>query len=188
MAAAADLFAAKGYEATTMTEIAASAGAAIGSLYLFFPTKAALAGAMATALADQLSEELDALRTVTTGQTAAAIADGVFATMKGFLAAHPVYGELIDVPGGEDWKPAVRARRRDQIGALFQQAVPPLPSDQANRLALIVPQMMRMSASLVGEDLKMRDAVLDELRIMLKRHLADGVAPPASSKAAKPLA
>ncbi|MEJ1960626.1 MAG: helix-turn-helix domain-containing protein [Gammaproteobacteria bacterium] len=40
--AAADVFAEKGYEAATMTEIAARAGAPIGSLYQFFPVKEAL--------------------------------------------------------------------------------------------------------------------------------------------------
>ena len=39
MDAGAELFAEKGYEATTMTEIASRAGAAIGSLYQFFPSK-----------------------------------------------------------------------------------------------------------------------------------------------------
>src|ERR1700735_2478069 len=46
MEAGAELFAEKGYEATTMTEIASRAGAAIGSLYQFFPSKEALAEAL----------------------------------------------------------------------------------------------------------------------------------------------
>src|SRR5580658_5406344 len=41
--AAAVVFAEKGYEAATMTEIAARARAPIGSLYQFFPAKEALA-------------------------------------------------------------------------------------------------------------------------------------------------
>src|SRR5579864_6425595 len=41
--AAAAVFAEKGYEAATMTEIAARARAPIGSLYQFFPAKEALA-------------------------------------------------------------------------------------------------------------------------------------------------
>src|SRR5271163_4784871 len=44
--AGAALFAEKGYEATTMTEIAQRSGAAIGSLYQFFPSKEALAEAL----------------------------------------------------------------------------------------------------------------------------------------------
>src|ERR1700744_4814615 len=44
--AAAACFVEKGYEAATMTEVAARAGAAIGSLYQFFPTKEVLAQAL----------------------------------------------------------------------------------------------------------------------------------------------
>jgi AcrR family transcriptional regulator len=174
MAAATLLFVEKGYEATTMTEIAAQAGAAIGSLYLFFPTKAALAQAMVTDLADQLSARLDALTSSTAASPAVAIADALFDELAVFLAAHPVYGVLIELPGEDGWKPAVRQRRRAQIAALFQQAVPALPADQCDRLALIVPQLMRMSAALSGEAPATRDAVLLELRTMLRRHLAPG--------------
>ena len=46
LAAAAECFVDKGYDAATMTEIAARAGASIGSLYQFFPTKESLALAM----------------------------------------------------------------------------------------------------------------------------------------------
>ncbi len=48
--AAAAVFAEKGYEAATMTEIAARAGAPIGSLYQFFPVKEALADTLGAEL------------------------------------------------------------------------------------------------------------------------------------------
>jgi len=46
MDAAIAVFKEKGYDAATMTEIAARSGTAIGSLYRFFPTKEALADAL----------------------------------------------------------------------------------------------------------------------------------------------
>src|SRR5476651_271285 len=46
MRAGADVFAERGFEAATMAEIAARAGAQIGSLYRFFPNKDALADAL----------------------------------------------------------------------------------------------------------------------------------------------
>jgi hypothetical protein len=64
----------------------------------------------------------------------------------------------------------MRARRRGQIAALFAQAEPPLPAGQAERLAVIVPQLMRIPLALVGEK-RLRDGVLEELRLMLNRHL-----------------
>jgi AcrR family transcriptional regulator len=171
MAAAATLFVEKGYDATTMTAIAAQAGASIGSLYLFFPTKPALAHAMVTELADRLSDRLDSLREKTTGWTAAAIADALFDELARFLACHPVYAALIDLPGDDGWRQAVRTRRRNQIAALFAQARPPLPKDQPERLAMIIPQLMRMVMVLADDSTPPRGAIMGELRAMLRHHL-----------------
>jgi hypothetical protein len=49
-------FAEKGYEAATMTAIAARAGASIGSLYQFFPTKDQIAGALLKSYVNMLAE------------------------------------------------------------------------------------------------------------------------------------
>ena len=172
IAAADRLFLEKGYEATTMTEIAARAGAAIGSLYLFFPTKAALAEAMATQLADALSERLDRLRPQAAGRSAAEIADALFAEFSRFLAEHPVYATLVELPGEGSWQSAVRVRRRAQIAALFAEATPALAPDRADRLALIVPHLLAMPLRIAGLGETQRDAVLTELRRMLHAHLA----------------
>ena len=56
MRAGADVIAERGFEAATMAEIAARAGAQIGSLYRFFPNKDALADA----LIDRYRELVDA--------------------------------------------------------------------------------------------------------------------------------
>ena len=59
--AGAALFAEKGFDAATMTEIAARSRTAIGSLYRFFPTKMALADALLARYAETLSANLAAL-------------------------------------------------------------------------------------------------------------------------------
>jgi AcrR family transcriptional regulator len=171
IAAASSLFVEKGYNATTMTEIASRAGASIGSLYLFFPTKPALAQAMLTTLADDLSARLDALGERTRGWRAAAIADALFDELALFLAAHPVYGVLIDLPGDDTWKRRMTQRRRDQIAALFAGASPALPRAQPRRLAVIVPQLIRVVMAMSGEQAALRAAVLAETRAMLTHHL-----------------
>lgn len=174
MAAAAALFGEKGYEATTMTEIAARAGAAIGSLYLFFPSKAALAQAMATELAGALSARLDSLREQIAGRSGPEIADALFGELARFIVAHPVYAVLVELPGDEGWKQAVRVRRRAQIEGLFVQARPTLPAGQAALLALIVPQLMSipLRSGLTGAG---REAVVAELQLMLRSHLEASV-------------
>ncbi len=154
-----------------MTQIASRAGASIGSLYLFFPTKLALATAVLAQLSDVLSARLDALRVRSAAWPAAKLADALFDEMATFIDAHPVYAALIDVPGDNAWRDAVRARRRLQIAALFAQAEPALLDDQAERLAIIVPQMMRIAIVMRGESERLRDGVLRELRAMLRKHL-----------------
>jgi len=172
-AAASELFVEKGFDATTMTEIAARAGAAIGTLYLFFPTKQAIAQAILTQQAEELSAQLDALRDRTRGMDAAAIADRLFSELGSFMAGHPAYSALLDLPGDDGWRRAMRGRRRSQIAALFSAAEPPLPAGQAERLAVIVPQLMRIPLALIGEK-RLRDGILEELRLMLGRHLQAG--------------
>jgi AcrR family transcriptional regulator len=168
-AAAAAILLEKGYDAATMTEVAQRAGASIGSLYLFFPTKAALANAMLTELGEALSLKLDALREEVRGRSAVAIADALFEELATFLAASPVYSVLIDLRGDHDWRQAVRLRRRIQIAALFREAVPPLPEGQPERLALVVPELMRIIMLLRGRaDMK---AAMTEVRAMLRHHL-----------------
>ena len=171
LSAAAALFVERGYDATTMTEVAARAGASIGSLYLFFPTKPVLAQAMLANLAEALSTRLDALTLQVRGYTAAAIADALFEELSTFLHQQPVYTVLLDRAGDEAWRQTVRAHRRVQIAALFGLATPPLPSDQAERLALLVPLLMRSIMGLGGEPAPLRAALLLELRSMLRHHL-----------------
>ncbi|WP_010512590.1 TetR/AcrR family transcriptional regulator [Komagataeibacter europaeus] len=61
LAAATTVFGEKSYEAATMTEIAARASTAIGSLYRFFPTKDVLAAAVLERYGARLLHALDEL-------------------------------------------------------------------------------------------------------------------------------
>ena len=174
IAAAAALFVEKGYDATTMTEIAARAGASIGSLYLFFPTKPVLAQSMLMSLADELSSRLEALRARSSGCSAATVADALLDELARFVTDNPVYTVLIEVPGDDEWRIAIRGRRRREIAALLAQAAPPLPAGQPERLAVIIPQLMRMTIILAGEPEALRNGALAELRAMLRHHLEAG--------------
>ena len=75
MDAGAELFAEKGYEATTMTEIASRAGAAIGSLYQFFPSKEALAEALFNRFAERAAASFAQVEARAPGCSAHELAD-----------------------------------------------------------------------------------------------------------------
>src|SRR3979411_2376611 len=64
-----EVFMEKGYDAATMTEIAARSGTAIGSLYRFFPSKEALADALLLQYENHAMNRLAELREQASGMT-----------------------------------------------------------------------------------------------------------------------
>src|ERR1700748_4004585 len=84
MQAAADVFAEKGYEAATMTEIAARAGAPIGSLYQFFPSKEALADILVENYVALLGSDLEALESRAHHIDTRTLIGGLFGVLRGY--------------------------------------------------------------------------------------------------------
>jgi AcrR family transcriptional regulator len=58
-----ELFTERGYDATTMTEIAARSGTSVGSLYRWFPCKESIADALLLECAQEVTGQLAALET-----------------------------------------------------------------------------------------------------------------------------
>jgi AcrR family transcriptional regulator len=174
LAASTAVIAESGYEAATMTEIAARAGASIGSLYQFFPTKELIADALHRENGEDLARMLADLGARFAGKPSAALADALFADLSTFLDSHPAFIALagrrnIDVKR----KKQMRRLLRGQLAALLAQAEPPVPAKRAEILAVIVLHVIQSAVTIAGEaDLPNRAAVLDELRLMLRRHMA----------------
>jgi AcrR family transcriptional regulator len=174
LAAASEVFAENGYDAATMTEIAARAGASIGSLYQFFPTKELIAEALHAQYSDDFAAMLAGLAPRVAGKPGATLADVLFRDLSGFLTAHPAFVVLADRRDiDKKRKKKTRARLRGQIAALLAQADPPIAPARAEALAVIVLHLLRSAVAIAGEDdLPHRAAVLEEVRAMLRRHLA----------------
>src|ERR1700729_4515280 len=83
LAAGAAVFAEKGYAVATMTEIAARAGAPIGSLYQFFPTKEALADTLVQNYVALLSADLEALEARGRDINITDLVEGLFGVLRG---------------------------------------------------------------------------------------------------------
>jgi AcrR family transcriptional regulator len=75
--AAAAVFAENGYDAATMTEIAARANTAIGSMYQFFPNKETLADALLARYAGHLRSGLQLIEERATAMSPEALADAL---------------------------------------------------------------------------------------------------------------
>jgi AcrR family transcriptional regulator len=171
---AAAVFARKGYEAATMTEIAAQADSAIGSLYQFFRTKEAVAAAVLDAQLAELWQRLDAVAgrapALQTAELAAALA-GLFVA---FRAAHPSFERLVEAPGAPQDVVGDACRRvRERVRYILERHAPGADRALLRALAPVVQHVMkaavRLNADLRGAE---RAAALRELEAMLAVHLA----------------
>ena len=171
--AGAEVFFEKGYEAATMTEIAVRAGASIGSLYQFFPTKELLAKALHEAYLADLEAMLDGLGKEAAGQSPAGMADRLFDGLLAFLAVRPAFGALAERRDiDKDQKRRTGAAMRGQIAGLLASARPPFPEMRREAVAAVVLQIMKAAVALNSqEDEHLRRTIHSELRQMLKSHL-----------------
>ena len=171
--AAAEVFAEKGYEAATMTEIAARAGAPIGSLYQFFPVKEALADTLVQTYAAMLAADLVALEARANGIDAKTLVERLF----DLLRAHP-RERAAALPLAET-RMDERTRRitfrhmlRKHLAAILRARDPSLPIDAARDMAVVVLQLMKAANSLSDEEgLPGRAAGLRELQSLATHYL-----------------
>jgi AcrR family transcriptional regulator len=151
--AATTVFAEKGFEAATMTEIAARAGAPIGSLYQFFPTKDVLADTLIDRYVALLEADLDALESRALGMDAQTLTDHLF----GLLRSHP-HERAATLPLAEA-RLDERTRRskfrnmlRKRIAGILRARSPKLTSDRARDMAVVILQLMKAVGSLADEE------------------------------------
>ncbi|WP_211102378.1 TetR/AcrR family transcriptional regulator [Nitrospirillum pindoramense] len=152
LAAASAVFAEKGYDAATMTEIAARAGAPIGSLYQFFPTKAVLADALLTQYADALVALLIDLESRAAALSPDALAAALLAVLPSLRVERAAAFALIDArPDMVAQQGQLRARLRQAIAAVLRAKSPTLPAERAAAMAVTLLQMMKGAAALGDE-------------------------------------
>lgn len=144
-----ELFAEKGYDATTMTEIAQRAGASIGSLYQFFPSKEALAEALFLRYAARAAEFFDSFLKQAPQLGGTQLAD-LLVDMK--LEMHSHRDAAIAL--SESIAAIVERRKpmRDitcaRIAAILQAANTALSNDQAVVCAAAIQQVMKSVQSM----------------------------------------
>ena len=175
--AAAKVFARRGYDAATMTEIAAEAHSSIGSLYQFFPTKPLLAEALHIDRLERLKAGLRDLAERSTGLSAADSGEAIFDALAAFIEQYPEFPVLAgrrDIP--KDRKARSRAELRELIAAILGQAHPPI-TDDIVLMAGIVLELLRIAVVVSSDPDAAEDRrVFAELRLMLRKRLEDATA------------
>jgi AcrR family transcriptional regulator len=176
--AGAAVFAEKGYEAATMTEVAARAGASIGSLYQFFPSKDALADALLTRYGEQVLEGLQAIEAQAADLPVAALADALIDLLLGLKQERATALALIEARREAAQPLRLRDALRVGVTRILLLRAPGLSPNRATAMAIAVVLQMKAAAALGAEPgLKPRAAALAELRRMTRLYLEDGLGP-----------
>jgi AcrR family transcriptional regulator len=171
--AAAAVFAEKGYEAATMTEIAARACAPIGSLYQFFPVKEALADTLVQNYVTLLAADLTALEARAVGIDVETLIEALFRLLRAHprerAAALPLAEARMDE---RTRRSKFRHMLRKHIAVILRTHDPALTIDGARDRAVVVLQLMKAASSLSDEEsLPGRAAGLRELQSLAAHYL-----------------
>ena len=189
--AASDLLAERGYEATTMAEIAARAGAKIGSLYRFFPNKEAVADALVQRHIAILEDEYAALAKRAATLSPDALADVLIELL---VTLHPRMKSLSALMEARTDRMEIRDRARGHaiagIAAALRVCAPGLDEVLAKDIAVVILNSMKVLRGMLAKDAPTTPGAPDELRRMHRLYLADRLAPfrrgSDSAKGAKP--
>ncbi|MFB5746125.1 TetR/AcrR family transcriptional regulator [Cedecea sp. S5-13] len=171
--AATRLFAEKGFDAVTMTEIAASSGTAIGSLYRFFPNKESLADALLLEYTREVIDRLEVLEASVTGVDIPKAAD-LFTRFVLSLQSQRTFALRLVEERGEHQ--AARLQFRDAMRGGFSSAlqivIPGLSAERAGLMTIVILQMLKGAAAANLQNEKERKAVLAEAQALLVLYLS----------------
>lgn len=180
MEAAATVFAEKGFDAATMTEIAALARAPIGSLYQFFPNKEAVADALLERYSGLIEARLEEIEGRSASLTAAALADALLDPIVGLRRETSAAFALLDAHS--DWsarRAELRQMARRHIARILKAREPRLSSDLVENMAVVLLQNMRAMAALIAAQGGEAEAgALTELRDMTRFYVSNRLASP----------
>jgi AcrR family transcriptional regulator len=171
--AGAALFAERGYHATTMTAIAQRAGAAIGSLYQFFPSKEALAEALFDRFAERAAVSFARVEERAPGSSPAELADLMIGHKLGLRsdreAAEAALSSAIAsiVERRKPLGDAVRAR----IAVLLRSANPSLTKEEATAAAVMIGQILKIVPALAADEEESGLPLIGEARKLLAIYL-----------------
>jgi AcrR family transcriptional regulator len=175
LAAGGAVFAEKGYDAATMTEIAARASAPIGSLYQFFPSKEALADTLVQNYVELLTADLQALEAQGRNLSTSELIDGLF----GLLRAHPTEraATLLLAETRMDERTRRESFRyvlRKRIAAILRARSPAMSAETARDRAVVILQLMKAASALSDEEgLSGRATALRELQALTAHYLEE---------------
>ena len=177
--AGAAVIAERGFEAATMAEIAARAGAPIGSLYRFFPNKEVLADALLRRFKNTIDDAFAAIDARARELSIAALVDALFALVDELRGEIRPMAALLDAYS--DWsaqRSEFRSAARTYITRTLMACRPGLDAQSAGDIAAILLRLMKLKSQLTRDSADAENPrVLNELRKMTQLYLADRLSP-----------
>lgn len=170
--AGARLFVQKGYDATTMTEIAQCAGASIGSLYQFFPSKEALAEGLFSRYVERLSSRLEALIEGAPNLSPKRLADQLVDLMLEVSSDRDAAVALSSsIAGIVERRKPLRSATRRQITEILRAANPKLAEKAAAEAAALIAHVLKIVPILAKEEEDGLHALVAQARQMLTAYI-----------------
>ena len=171
--AAGMVFAAKGYEGATMTEVAALAGAAIGSLYRFFPTKDALADALVARYGASLINAFADIEAKAAELTAPDLAGALIEVMQGHEPARSAAIALVDARADAvEVRTTLRGAVRAAIAGIVAKAAPRLSPRRAQAAATLLLHVLKSLRNLPRGEAGTDARLALEARALIARYVA----------------
>ncbi len=151
--AAEKLFAEKGYDGTTMTEIAACSKTAIGSLYRFFPNKEVLVDALLADYVERVFSRLDIIAVDAAGMTPRQLAEAFVAYRIELKEHRRVAAALVEAGGDmEGRRGDLSAVLRSRLAAILRSALPGLDEARAAEMARLIQHVLKIVSETSPEE------------------------------------
>jgi AcrR family transcriptional regulator len=177
MQAGTELFTEKGYDATTMTEIASRSGTATASLYRFFPTKESLAEALLVRFAEHVLDELSALAARARSMTPRDAADAFVDFSFSLYLERRFAVKLAEAGGASDeQRNQLRAAMLDRVAKMLRELIPSLPRARSGAMAAVLMMIFRSIGGIGGQKPSAQRAILAETKEMVRLYLSNAAA------------
>jgi AcrR family transcriptional regulator len=170
--AAGELFAAVGYEATTMQAIADRSDSSIGALYNYFPDKESVAATLRQQYLEDLQSRVKSLIVESNKQSAVRFAESFIDCIIDFVQDRPAWLNLVAAPIVLHRAQSARKALRSTIADAFRSKNPFLSPERALLAANVAVHIVKGMTTLWREtEAKSRDLVAAEFRKVLTSYL-----------------
>ncbi|CDG83871.1 TetR/AcrR family transcriptional regulator [Janthinobacterium agaricidamnosum] len=170
--AAAEVMGEVGYDAATMTAIAARSASSIGAVYQYFPNKDAIVRALRSMYGEEMERRWDGLIADAAPLGVLELSERIIDLMVGFVIERPGYFAVLNAPLNYQRDADARHRLREKFGRAFQQKQPALNDEQALRMANVVLQVVKsLNPLLSPAGAAERRALVAEFKLVLSSYL-----------------